>query len=79
MLSNDCYQKPNPRPRIQCGFSLGTLSPRVVNVKEFIPYPHYIFYDFKAVLPKKDLSVTSDLMINSSHIPISVAINGSLN
>ena len=30
------------------------------------------------VSAKKDLSVTSDLMINSFHIPISVAINDSL-
>ena len=29
--SNDNYRKPNPRPRIQCGFGLGMLSPRVVN------------------------------------------------
>ena len=41
---------------------------------EFIPYPHSIVYDFEVVLVKKDLSVTSDLMINSSHILISVAI-----
>ena len=38
----------------------------------------HIVYDFEAVLAKKDLSVTSDLTINSSHIPISVAINDSL-
>ena len=37
-----------------------------------------IIYDFKAVLAKKDLSVTSDLIINSSHILISVTINDSL-
>ena len=30
------------------------------------------------VLAKKDFSVTSDLTINNSHIPISVVINGSL-
>ena len=46
--------------------------------REFIPYPHYIIYDFEAVLAKKDLSVTLDLTINSSHIPISVMINDSL-
>ena len=45
---------------------------------EFIPYPHYTIYDFEVVLAKKDLSVISDLMINSSHIPISVVINDSL-
>ena len=46
--------------------------------REFVPYVHYIIYDFKVVLAKKDLSVTSDLTISSSHIPISVAINDSL-
>ena len=46
--------------------------------REFRPYPHFIVYDFEAKLLKEDLSVTSDLMINSSHIPISVAINDSL-
>ena len=46
--------------------------------RECVPCPHCIVYDFEAVLVKKDLSVTSDLMINSSHIPISVAINDSL-
>ena len=30
------------------------------------------------ILKKKDLSVTYDLTINSSHIPISIAINDSL-
>ena len=57
------------------------LSPRIVDKKlgrEFIPYPHYIIYDFEVVLMKKDLSVTSDLMINSSHIPICVVVNDSL-
>ena len=50
------------------------LSTKQLN-REFVLYPHYILYDFEAVLAKKDLSVTSDLTINSSHIPISVAIN----
>ena len=35
-------------------------------------------YDSEVVLAKKDFSVTSDLTINNSHIPISVVINGSL-
>ena len=47
--------------------------------REFIPYPHYIVYNCEVVSAKKDLSVASNLTINSSHIPISVAINDSLN
>ena len=46
--------------------------------QEFVTYPHYIVYNFEVVLVKKDLSVTSGLMINISHIQISVAINDSL-
>ena len=46
--------------------------------REFIPYPHCIVYYFEAVLAKKDLSVTFNLTINGSHIPISVVINDSL-
>ena len=46
--------------------------------REFVPYPHYVIYDFEVVLAKKYLSVTSDLLINSSHIPICVVINYSL-
>ena len=46
--------------------------------REFIPDLHYIVYGVEAVLAKKDLSVTFDLMINSSHILISVVINDSL-
>ena len=46
--------------------------------REFVPYLHYIVYDFEAILKKKDLSGTFDLTINSSDIPISVAINDSL-
>ena len=46
--------------------------------RKFVPYPHDIIHDFKTILGRKDLSVTSDLTINSSHVPISVAINDSL-
>ena len=42
---------------------------------EFVPYPHYIVYDFEVVLKKKDLNLTSDLTIDCSHILISIAIN----
>ena len=47
-------------------------------IQKFVPYPHCIVYNFEVKLAKKDLSVTSDLMINSSDILISVAINNSL-
>ena len=45
--------------------------------QEFVPYPHYIVYDFEAILEKRDLSLTLDLTIDCFHIPISVAINES--
>ena len=51
--------KPNLKPRIQCGFGLGMLSPRVVNLQldqEFVPYSHHIIYSFETVLVKKDFS-----------------------
>ena len=46
--------------------------------REVVPYPHYIVYDFEVVLAKKNLSMTSDLTINSCHILINVSINDSL-
>ena len=46
--------------------------------KEFVPYPNFIVFDFEAILKKLDLHQTSDLTINSQHIPVSVAINDNL-
>ena len=46
--------------------------------REFIPYPNFIVFDFEAILNKLDLYQTSDLTINSQHIPVSVAINDNL-
>ena len=46
--------------------------------REFIPYPNFIVFDFEAILKKLDLHQTSDLTINSQHIPVSVAINDNL-
>ena len=46
--------------------------------RKFIAYPHYIVYDFEALLKKRNLGSTSDLMIDCSNIPVSVAINDSL-
>ena len=33
--------------------------------QEFVPYPHYIDYDFETI--PEDLSLTSDLTIDCSH------------
>ena len=46
--------------------------------REFIPYPNFIVFDFEAILKKLDLHQTSDLTINSQHVPVSVAINDNL-
>ena len=46
--------------------------------REFVPYPHYIVYDFEAVLRKRNFHQTSDVMIDCSHLPFSIAINNSL-
>ena len=34
-------------------------------IQKFVPYLHYIIYDFEVVIAKKDLSLSSDLTINS--------------
>ena len=46
--------------------------------REFVPYPNFIVFDFEAILKKLDLHQTSDLTINSQHVPVSVAINDNL-
>ena len=46
--------------------------------KEFIPYPHFIVYDFEAILQALNDKQTDDLTYLSRHIPVSVAINDSL-
>ena len=46
--------------------------------RKFIPYPHGIVYDFEALLKERNLGLTSDLVIDCSHISISVTINDSL-
>ena len=53
-------------------------NPELSNIsfqREFIPYIHYIVYDFEAVLRKRNLAKTLDLMIDCSHIPVSIAVN----
>ena len=46
--------------------------------REFVPYPHYIVFDFEAVLRRLNLGLTFDVKIDCSHIPVSKAINDSL-
>ena len=43
-----------------------------------MPYPYFILSDFEALLKKLKIAQTSDLTIDSSHIPVSVAINDNL-
>ena len=45
---------------------------------KFVPYPYFIVYDFEALLKKLKIAQTSDLSIDSSHIPVSIAINDNL-
>ena len=42
--------------------------------KKFTPYPHFIVYDFKAILALLNEHPTDDLTHLSSLIPISVAV-----
>ena len=46
--------------------------------KEFTPYPHFIVYDFEAVLAPLNAHPTDDLTYLSRHIPISVAVHDTL-
>ena len=46
--------------------------------KEFTPYPHFIVYDFEAILAPLNEHPTDDLTYLSRHIPISVAVHDTL-
>ena len=46
--------------------------------KKFTPYPHFIVYDFEAILAPLNEHPTGDLTYLSSHIPMSVAVNDTL-
>ena len=48
---------------------------RVRFEKEFTPYPHFIVYDFEAILAPLNEHPTDDLTYLSSHIPISVVVH----
>ena len=46
--------------------------------KEFTPYPHFMVFDFEAILAPLNEHPTDDLTYLSRHIPISVAIQETL-
>ena len=46
--------------------------------KDFVPYPHFIAYDFEAILAPLIEQPIDDLTYLSRHIPISVAIHNTL-
>ena len=46
--------------------------------KEFRAYPHYIVFDFEALLEALNQQKTKDLLYISKHVPVSVAIHDSL-
>ena len=46
--------------------------------KKFTPYPHFIVYDFEAILAPLNEHPTDDLTYLSRHIPISVAVHDTL-
>ena len=46
--------------------------------KEFRPYPHYVVFDFEALLEVMNQRQTKDLLYVSRHVPVSVAIHDSL-
>ncbi len=46
--------------------------------KEFRPYPHYIVFDFEALLQQMNQQQTEDLLYVSRHVLVSVEIHDSL-
>ena len=46
--------------------------------KEFTPYPHFIVYDFEAILTPLNEHPTDNRTYLSSHMPISVAVHDTL-
>ena len=47
-------------------------------VYEFTPYPHFMVYDFEAILTPFNEHPTGDLTYLSGHIPLSVAVHDTL-
>ena len=46
--------------------------------KEFTPYPHFIVYDFEAILAPLNKHPTDDLTYISRHIPINIVVHDTL-
>ena len=46
--------------------------------KEFAPYPHFIVYDFEAILAPLNEHSTGNLTYLSRHIPISAVMHDTL-
>ena len=46
--------------------------------QKFTPYPHFIMYDFEAILIPLNEHPTDDLTYLSRHIPVSVGIHDTL-
>ena len=46
--------------------------------KKFTPDPHFIVYDFEAILALLNEHPTDDLTYLSRHIPISIAVHDTL-
>ena len=55
-----------------------TILKKVRFEKEFTPYPHFILNDFEAISATLNERPTDDLIYLSRHIPISVAVHGTL-
>ena len=55
-----------------------SLIKRVRFEKEFTPCPHFIVYDFVAILVPLNEHLTDDLTYLSRHVPISVAVYDTL-
>ena len=47
--------------------------------KTFMPYPHFIVYEFEAILVPLNEHPADDLTYLSRHIPISIAVHDTLN
>ena len=51
---------------------------KILLEKKFTPYPRFIVYDFEAILALLNEHPTDDLIYLSRHVPISVAVRGTL-
>ena len=51
---------------------------KILLEKKFTPYSRFIVYDFEAILALLNEHPTDDLIYLSRHVPISVAVRGTL-